>query len=226
MNKKTMATLTHYKTKVLVVDDHPIVHEGLKNLLNREDDLEVCGFAQSVNDALLEIERISPHFVIANINLKGAMNGIDLISMINRDYPSIMILVLSTCDENLYAERVIRAGAKGYVMKGEHNSTIVTAIRDIQQSKIYLSPKMISKLLKNLLYAQPREVEPGIGKLTNRELEVFRLIGHGFRTNEIAKRLCISSKTIGTHRYRIRNKLNLNDSGDLVKYAIASAQSL
>lgn len=208
------------KISVLVVDDHPIVHEGLEHLLNREDDIEVCGYSETVNGAIENIEKLKPDFAIVDLSLKGGVSGLELVKAIRDRYPDIKTLVLSMHDENLYAERSIRAGANGYLMKEELRGTIVKAIRHIMKGKLFLSEKIVTKFLDDLMFDQQETEERDIDKLSNRELEVFRLIGRGYKTNEIAKMLNVSAKTINTHRYRLQEKLNLRDSASLVKYAI------
>ncbi len=206
--------------KVLIVDDHPIVYEGLKCLINKEDDMEVCGYSESVNCAIANIEKNNPDLVVVDIGLKGGSNGIDLVKSIKNDYPGIQTIVLSMYDENIYAERVIRVGARGYLMKEEMRGAIIKAIRQVINGKIYLSEKMVSKFFDNFLYDQPDKVGSSIEKLTNRELMVFQLIGEGCKSSEIASKLNISVKTIGTHLFRIQKKLSIKGNARLVKYAI------
>lgn len=158
--------------------------------------------------------------MIIDISLKGSINGLELTKTINNIYPDLPILILSMYDESIYAERAIRAGARGYVMKQEMTGTIVNAIKRIIEGKIYLSDDMSSKLLDELMFKQNVRIGNTIEKLTDRELEVFRLIGHGYKTQDIAKKLCLSIKTIDTYRIRIKEKLSLSDSTELTKIAI------
>jgi DNA-binding NarL/FixJ family response regulator len=208
------------EVKVFVVDDHPIVRDGLQLLLNREDDLEVCGLAENANQAIRDIEKIKPDLVVVDISLKGGVSGIELTKGIKKRYPNLPVLVLSMHDEAIYAERAIRAGARGYIMKQEMTGAIVTAIRRIMAGKIFLSEKMTSRLLDELMFNQNTRIETPIESLTNRELEVFHLIGEGNRTRDIAKKLNLSVKTIDTYRLRIKTKLNVKNSTELVKLAI------
>ncbi len=211
--------------RVFVVDDHPIVREGLEYLLNREEGIVVCGSAESANEAMATINDANPDLAVVDIGLKEGVSGLELVKRIHDEYPLIKTFVLSMLDENIYAERAIRAGARGYLMKEEVKGKIVTAIRQIMSGKIYLSDNMVSKVLDNLLYDQSKTIKTGIEKLTNRELEVLQLIGEGYKTHEIAEKLNVSVKTVGTHRFRVQNKLNLKNSTYLVKYAIEYIRS-
>ena len=206
--------------QVMVVDDHPVIHEGLEYILNREDDIAVCATAENVNDALAGIEKHQPDIVLIDITLKGSASGIDLIEQIRTYHRGIKTLVLSMFDEELYAERVIRAGANGYLMKEELRGTIVSAIRTILAGQLFLSDKMTARFLNDLLFDQSNQIGNSIEKLSNREFEVFQLIGQGYKTIEIAEKLNVSAKTIGTHRFRMQEKLNIKNSAQLVKYAI------
>lgn len=208
----------------MVVDDHPIIHEGLEQLLNREEDMEVCCFSQSVNDAVKQIEKEKPDFIIVDISLKGSVSGLELIRAVKERYPKIKTLVLSMHDENLYAERAVKAGANGYLMKEELRGTIVKAIRHILGGKIYLSENLVSRFLDNYLFESADAGGVNIERLSDRELEVFRLTGQGYRTGEIARMLNVSDKTIGTHKFRIQEKLNLKDSAELIRTAIEWAR--
>ena len=167
-----------------------------------------------------EIKNKLYDLLIIDISLKGSINGLELTKTINNIYPNLPILILSMYDESIYAERAIRAGARGYVMKQEMTETIVDAIKRIIGGKIYLSDDMSSKLLDELMFKQNIRVKNTIEKLTDRELEVFQLIGQGYKTQDIATKLCLSIKTIDTYRIRIKEKLNLKDSSELTKIAI------
>ncbi len=208
------------QVKVFIVDDHRIVSESLKQRLDQEEDLKVCGIAENANDAINEIAKIQPQLVIVDINLKGGASGLELIRAIKGRYPRIHSLALSMHEEDLFAERAIRAGAMGYVMKSELTRTLLTAIRQVIDGKIYLSENVTSRLLVDLIHNQSERLTDSISKLTDRELEVFRLIGQGHKTSEIARLLSLSVKTIDTHRLRIREKLNILNSSELTKYAI------
>lgn len=207
-------------TKIFVVDDHPIVRDGLKLLLERETDLKVCGLAENAQKALKDIESHKPDLVVVDISLKGGISGIELTKGLKKKYPHMPILVLSMHDEALYAERAIRAGAKGYIMKHEMTGAIVIAIRRLMEGKMFLSEKMTTRFLEKVMFIQNEREESPLEVLTNRELEVFQLIGEGFRTKDIAKKLNLSVKTIDTYRLRIKTKLNVDNSTELVKLAI------
>jgi DNA-binding NarL/FixJ family response regulator len=206
--------------RILVIDDHPIVRDGLEHLLAREEDLVICGFAEDAESGMKTIDEVQPDLAIVDISLKAGKSGLELTKLIHAQYPALPVLILSMHDESLYAERVIRSGARGYVMKHEMTSTIVNAIRQVMSGKIFLSEKMTSRLLDNLMFDQPQKITNPVEKLTDRELEVFRLMGQGTRTSEIAGKLKVSVKTIDTHRLRIKNKLNLKSSSELIKFAV------
>jgi PAS domain S-box-containing protein len=215
------------KNSVLVVDDHPIVRQGLVQIINRETDLYVCGEAKSADEAMVMVGRIKPHILIVDISLKGA-SGIDLISSIKSRYGEIPVLVLSIHDESLYAERAMRVGARGYVMKREAPQTIVKAIRTVLEGKQYLSDKMKDKLLDNISYDKSEHLKSLLDGLTNREFEIFQFIGNGLSNKNIAEKLNISIKTVENYRDRIKNKLRFESSTDVaqiaVQYVIDSTQ--
>lgn len=205
---------------ILVVDDHPIVAQGIIQLLENEKDIKVCSIAENANKALEIINRENPDMAIIDISLKDGMGGLELtksIKSIRSDFP---VLILSMHDESLYAERAIRAGARGYVMKDQMTQTIIKAIRQVMDGKIFLSEDMSFKLLDELMFNKREKTLNFLDNLTDRELEVFQFIGQGYKTQEIADRLCLSAKTIDTYRMRIKEKLSLNDSNELIKVAI------
>lgn len=207
------------KTKVLIVDDHPIIRQGLSELINHEPDLIVCGHAEDAPEALVKIKESEPDMVIVDISLKET-SGMDLTKDIKAQYPNLPVLALSMHDEALYAERMLRAGAKGYVMKAEATENVVTAIRKILSGQIYVSDKMAVKMVRKLVGGSPDAGASAIERLSDRELEVFRMIGQGFGTRQIAERLHLSIKTIETYREHIKEKLNLADASELLQYAI------
>lgn len=208
------------KIRIFIVDDHPIVYDGLKMLLEREDDLEVCGIAESATGISAIIEKTGPDILIVDVSLKGSINGIDLVKAIKKRFPHIKILVLSMYDEEVYAERAVRAGARGYIMKQEMTNEIIVGIRHILEGKIFLSKKMTSRFIDELIFDQDKALKNPVDKLTDRELEVFQLIGEGYSTSDIAKKLNLSAKTIDTYKLRIKTKLNLKNSSELVKFSI------
>ncbi len=215
------------KSSVLVVDDHPIVRQGLVQIINREKDLYVCGEAKSADEAMVLIGRHKPNIMTVDISLKGA-SGIDLISSIKSRYGDIPTLVLSIHDESLYAERAMRVGARGYVMKREAPQTIVKAIRTVLEGKQYLSDRVKEKLLDNISYDKSEHLKSLLDGLTNREFEIFQFIGNGLSNKNIAEKLNISLKTVENYRDRIKNKLGFESSTDVsqmaVQYVINASQ--
>jgi DNA-binding NarL/FixJ family response regulator len=206
---------------IMIVDDHPIVANGIQQLINRETDMKVCHSVQDAESAIKSIEKENPDLVIIDISLKGSTNGIDLIKSLKKRYPKIKALVLSMHDENLYAERAIKAGAKGYIMKNDLTDNIVKAIRNILNGNLYLSDTITSKLLNNIVNEEPiQDNEEEISKLSDREFEVFQYISRGTKSINIAKEMNISIKTVEAHKLRIRTKLNLKSSNELNKYAL------
>ena len=207
------------KTKVLVVDDHPIVRERLAELINQEADLSVCGEAEDSHQALKAVEALRPDVAIVDITLKDTY-GIELIKQIKERHPKLPVLVLSMHDESLYGERALRAGAKGYLTKQEATKKVITAIRRVLAGEIYVSEKLASSLLHKVAGGSA----PGGGSptdvLTDRELEVFQLLGEGLGVREVAERLFVSVKTVEAHREHIKQKLNFKTSNELLRFAI------
>ena len=204
---------------ILIADDHPIVREGLTEMINHEDDLTVCGTAEEMNQALDEIEKVRPDAVVLDISLKGS-NGIELLKNIKVRYPRQAVLMLSMHDESLYAVRALRAGAAGYVMKQEATEKVLTAIRQVLNGEIYLSERMEKKMMHQLVGGRTARTGSPIEDLSDRELEVFGLIGQGHGTRQIAEELHLSIKTIESHRAHIKEKLNLKNATELVQHAI------
>ncbi len=209
---------------IVVVDDHPIVREGLVRVIDQTDDLAVCGQAEGIPQALALIEKSQPALVIVDIAL-GGQNGIELIKDIKIRSPNLPVLVHSMYDECLYAERCLRAGAKGYVMKQEPPTTLLKAVRQILEGAVYLSEPMTKQLLWRISDGGPGKGSSPAELLSDRELEVFELLGRGFRTQEIAKELHLSDKTIQTHREHIKEKLNIPDAVNLVRQAVRWVES-
>ncbi len=208
------------KQQILLVDDHPVVCEGLAQRINAEPDLEVCGRVHDGHSALDAIEKLRPHIAVVDIAL-GAGSGVELIKDIKVRYPHLPALVLSMHDEELYAERSLHAGAKGYVMKQEETAVLLRAIRQVLRGQLYLSEKVKDGIVKRLGGIVPDgQVISLIKQLSDRELEVFQSIGDGFATHEIADRLHISMKTVASHRENIKRKLNLSDGEQLARFAI------
>jgi DNA-binding NarL/FixJ family response regulator len=218
-SKKPQAKSEIRKTKIVVVDDHPIVRQGLAELINREEDLVVCGQAEDAHRAMQIINELKPNMVIVDIFLKET-SGMELIKDIKARYPSLLVLALSMHDESLYVERALRAGAEGYVMKAEATENIVRAIRRVISGQIYLSDTMAPQMVRKLVGADPDAAVSTIERLSDRELEVFNLIGQGYTTRQIAQSLSLSIKTIETYRAHIKEKLNLENAAKLLRYAI------
>lgn len=205
--------------RIMIVEDHPIFRMGLRELINEEEDLTVCGEADEAGEAFREILQSRPDMVIVDISLKGR-DGIDLVRDVNRHDKHLPMLVLSMHDESLYAERSLLAGAKGYIMKRETSTSIVEAIRCVLNGKIYLSEKIKGDLLDRFVRGPQKFDRSPMERLTDRELEVFQWLGRGLSTNEIAQKLHLSAKTIGTYRERIKEKLNLRHASELVWHAM------
>lgn len=206
--------------KILIVDDHPLMREGIATALDSEMDLSVCGQADSAEDAIELARESEPDLAIIDISLPG-MNGVELIKELQVLHPEIALLVVSRHDEDLYAERVIRAGAKGYVMKQEGKSVIVKAVRRILNGGTYLSDKITDKLLMSMSTGgSDNAAKSPLDLLSDRELEVFELTGHGLGAQDIADRMHISPKTVQSYQTRIKNKLNLESARALVRRAV------
>jgi DNA-binding NarL/FixJ family response regulator len=220
-NQPEPAKLAHPHI-ILLVDDHSVVTSGMAALINYEGDLEVCGTADDEVAAIKQIEALQPELVVLDITLKGR-GGLELLKEIKTRFPKQKVLVLSMHDELLYASRALRAGASGYLMKEEALNTLLVAIRQVLQGDIYLSARMEKKVLGQFL--QPGEIEESpLSCLSDRELEIFRMIGQGKTTREIADSVFLSVKTIESHRAHIKLKLGLSSGRDLVKEAIRYEQ--
>ncbi len=206
------------KYRVLLVDDHPLVRRGLADVIAREPDLETCGEAADVLEALREVERTRPDVVVVDLTLKTG-HGIELIEKLKSRDPQIKTLVSSMHEETLFAERVLRAGARGYITKQEPPEALVQAIRQVLRGELYLSPRMTSRLLHRAVTGAPTQEDPVQG-LSNREIEVYEMIGQGLTIQQIAARLHLSPKTVETHREKIKQKLNLKSSTELNRRAV------
>ena len=204
--------------RILIVDDHPVVREGLAIRLSAEPDLQVCGEAEGLTDALRLIEQQQPDVAIVDILLKDG-NGIDLVKEIRSRFPHFKILVLSAYQESLYAERALRAGASGYLNKQETGEKIFEAIRTIMEGNRFISSNMTERLLKQAINTGNSPEKSPVETLSNRELEVFRLIGQGLTTGAIARQLQLSTHTIDTHREKIKHKLAVKSANALQREA-------
>jgi len=212
------------KKKVVIVDDHPIVRQGIRAVLSQETELSVVGEAESLGDALAVIHKTSPDIVIVDVALKGS-DGLELIKSIRYQENNVPILVMSMYDESLYAERVLRAGANGYIMKEAVNENIVEAVRQILDGDIYFSDAARLKILQGVAQSRGDESISPIERLSDRELEVFRLIGSGKGTRQVAEQLNLSVKTIETYRAHLKEKLNLENASALVQTAVQWVES-
>lgn len=206
------------KSRALIVDDHPVVRRGLAQLIAQEPDLEVCGEAESVREALQAIRELEPDVVVVDVVLKSG-SGIELVKDISVRYPDLPVLVLSMHDESLFAERALRAGARGYIMKQEATDKLLEAIRRVLRGEIYLSDGMASKMLHKFVRGRLDEGGSLLGSLTDRELEVFQMIGRGLTTRQIAHEIHLSVKTIETYREHIKGKLVLGNGIELLQHA-------
>jgi DNA-binding NarL/FixJ family response regulator len=207
-------------TRILLVDDHPMVRERLAEIINGEVDLTVCAEAEDRHEALQAIEKGRPDFAIIDITLKNS-DGLELIRDIHARWPKLQMLVVSMHDESLYAERVIRAGALGYITKQEATRSVLVAIRRVLDGNIYLNERIATQIISRLAASGATVAASPAELLADRELQVFELTGRGLNTRQIALRLHIGVKTVETYRTRIREKLKLKDPTELLQIAIA-----
>ncbi|OHD63963.1 MAG: hypothetical protein A2176_15190 [Spirochaetes bacterium RBG_13_51_14] len=207
------------KYRIFIVDDHPIFRYGLSQLINQEPGLIVCGEAENAFESMRAIEKLRPDLVIVDIGLEGP-SGLEVIRDIVLKYKKIPILVLSMYEESLYAERVLRLGARGYIMKQGTYETVIEAIYQVLDRRIYLSKQMSENFVSRFVNGASAPLESPVNKLTDRELEVFRLIGKGIGTKEISQMLNLSVNTINTYRDRIKTKLNIKTYLELHQFAI------
>ncbi|MGC2212140.1 MAG: response regulator transcription factor [Silvibacterium sp.] len=203
------------------MDDHPLLRQGLALLINREQDLAVCGEAEEAQAAMMAIAGKQPDILIADISLNGP-DGLDLLKSLRTLYPDLPVLILSMHDESIYAERALRARANGYIMKQEATEKVLVAVRRILGGDIYLSDRMANKLLHQYISGVSADMKSQLSALSDRELEVFRLIGEGRGTRQIAEKLHLSIKTVETYQAHIKEKLSLRSGRELVQHAIQS----
>lgn len=213
------------KKKVALVDDHPLIRQGVGLLISQESDLEVCGEAETARDALELFEKTNPDVAVVDLTLKES-SGLELIKDAHIRCPKMRILVLSMRDEGFYAERVLRAGARGYITKEEGPKKVLAGIRRVLAGEICISDRIASKLMSKIIQGPRDAAEEGLtlDTLTDRELEIFELVGNGLPTREISKRLHISTKTVDSHREHIKSKLKLESAAELLKHAIQWVQ--
>ena len=207
------------KIKILVVDDHPIIRQGLAQLIDQEEDLVFAGEAHDAAEALQVIEKIKPDLAIVDISLKGK-SGIELTKDILSRHPKMLVLMISMHDEPLYVERAFRAGAKGYFIKNEEIDNVVTAIRKVLEGEIYVSEKMRNHLVHKFISGDAKTDGSVPQSLSDRELEVLQLVGQGLSTRQIADEVHISIKTVESHFANIKSKLDLKSSHELIQYAV------
>ena len=219
LESQSMPRTQTERSRILIVDDHPLFREGLQQMIDRTPDLAVCGEAEDVPEALKAIPDLKPDLVLVDISL-GAGSGIDLIKAIKAKHEDLPVLVISMHDESLYAERALRAGAMGYVMKHERGKRVLAAISRVLGGDIYVSEKMATSMLSKLTWGKDQEPVSPVEKLSDRELEVFRMLGQVKGTRQIAEELSLTVATINTFRARIKEKLQLKTSTELAMYAI------
>jgi DNA-binding NarL/FixJ family response regulator len=214
---------TKKATRVLLIDDHPILRQGIAQLINTQPDFMVCGETDDARKVISSIQATKPDVIILDVSLKGA-SGIEALKGIKAQFPDIKVLVLSMHEESVYGSRALRAGAAGYVMKQEAPDTVLVALRKVVNGDVYLSPQLSARMLNTFAGNQSSALASPVDALSDRELEVFTLLGQGHGTREIAEKLHLSIKTIESHRAHIKEKLNLKNAMELTHHAIQWAQ--
>lgn len=212
------------KTRVLLVEDHPITRQGLKALINQQLNLTVCGEADSAADAIALVQTLQPDLAIVDVSLRGS-SGLELVKTLRERFTTLPVLMVSMHDEALFAERALRAGALGYVMKHEAADKIATAIQHVLRGELYLSNKMKERVLHRFVSKKNDGLVFAMDTLSSREMEVFQLIGNGFSTRQIAEKLNLSSKTIDSYREHLKLKLGLETGAELIRHAIQWVRS-
>lgn len=207
------------RKRILVVDDHPFMRAGLAQLIDRQPDMFVAGEAGNPAEAMLAVPRVKPDLVLSDITMPGR-SGAEFIKDLHALHAGMPVLVISMHDELVYAERMLRAGARGYIMKEAGGEALLAALRQVLRGEVYVSPRLSARLLENLSGGTPRQSNSPIAKLTDREFEVFQLIGQGKSTHDIAAQLHLSTKTVDVHRANIKGKLGIADSTALVRHAV------
>jgi DNA-binding NarL/FixJ family response regulator len=223
--KKKQNKTIEKKTQVLIVDDHPVVRDGLTSIINHERDMNVCGEAEDAHQALKAVAELKPDVVVVDISLKNS-DGIELTKSIKAEHPKLSVIVLSVHDESVYAERALLAGAKAYLMKDAVSENIVRAVRTVLNGEIYVSNTITKKFLHIIAGDRTGTAKKPIENLSDREFEIFRLIGDGLKASQIARKLHLSVKTVETYRGRLKEKLNLDSAAELLQYAIKWAKSM
>jgi DNA-binding NarL/FixJ family response regulator len=216
---KRIAKGLSVKKRVIIVDDHPPMRKGLAQLINQEPDLHTCGEAGNIPEALQVVESLKPDVIMVDLVLKDT-SGLDLIKDLKKRFPSLPVLVLSMQNESVYAERALRAGARGYIMKEETTENVVEALRQVLRGEVYLSDKMSKRILDMFAGGHKEKAGSPVESLSDRELEVFKFIGQGHQPREIAQKLHLSVKTIESYREHIKIKLSLESAAELTQTAI------
>jgi DNA-binding NarL/FixJ family response regulator len=211
--------------RIALVDDHPVMLDGYRNMLAGQPDHEVCGTATNAANAVTLVERTGPYLLVTDLTLPGR-NGLDLIKDLVAVQPDLRILVISMHDENLWAERTLKAGAKGYVMKESDSATMIAAIRQVLGGGVFLSPQLAARVIGAFASARPRgSAHSPLEKLSDREFEIFRLFGEGQTAKEIASRLNLSPKTVSVHRDHIKEKMGYQTSAEMIREAVRWVES-
>lgn len=220
LQKQVIERMDGNQISIIIVDDHPLVRQGMKKVIEKEKDLLVVHEAGEAGEAMKLITAAMPDLVIADISLENEISGLDLIKAIRERFKDIRTLVLSMHDENIYAERAIRAGARGYVTKKEAPATIIEAIRTVMKGELYLNKRISGRIIDKLIHNDATDNGSPSSVLSDRELEIFTMIGQGLSTGEIARKLNLSVNTIESHRKKIKDKLGLDKGAELVKNAV------
>lgn len=209
---------------VFLVEDHPAILEAVTFQVNETPDVEVCGTTGSTTEAFREIEKHQPDVVVVDISLEDG-HGLDLIQNVQAQYPEIQMMVFSMYDETVYAERALRMGASGYLMKKEPLEELINGIRAVRDGEVYLSDRMSSRVLNKAVRGEEAEADPPIDELTDRELAVFQMLGEGYNLNEIQDRLNIARKTVEAYRRRAKEKFGFDSVAELLEYAVQWASA-
>jgi DNA-binding NarL/FixJ family response regulator len=227
MTKSAKTSGAKARSRVFILDDHPMTRYGLAQLINDQPDLVVSGEADNASDALTAVDSTRPDLVLADITMPGK-SGLDFIKDLHLQRPAIKVLVMSMHDESIYAERVLRSGARGYIMKNQGGVQLLYAIREVLAGRVYVSESISAAILESLTKTPSDEGKFRASSLTDREFEVFQLLGEGLSSRQIAEKLNLSIKTIGTHRAHIKEKLGARSGADLTRQAVrwAAAQQL
>jgi DNA-binding NarL/FixJ family response regulator len=206
------------KCRILIVDDHPLLREGLRGVINRVPDMMVCGEAENASQAMSAVQKLAPDLALVDITLPGR-SGLELVKDLQAAHPHLVILAISMHDESLYAERVLRAGASGYITKQQPPGELIKAIRQVRDRHIYVSKQVSESLLRRISLQSREEVSP-VSLLTDREFEIMRMMGAGKAPSEIARQLHLSPKTIAVHTSNVRRKLNLKTTAQLIRFSV------